>query len=232
MTIAARGLRNNNPLNLVRTEIGWDGKLPNNPQAVIAAGLEYDPQFEQFADVIRGVSSGYKQILAHFHRHGCDTIDKLARRHSATDQERYVAFVARSTGHDQSEVLNFRDPVILDATFVAMCKFENGAMPYSEGQRRKAMELAGVRIEPKPLGESRQVRTAQIATATTVVTGAASGLSQIQDVAYAVQSNVPLLQPVLDVFSNHPAWIWFAILVVVIAAFVWWRAKEHAEGVH
>lgn len=63
-----RGIRNNNPGNLVQTNIKWQGKIPNPT----------DSRFEQFYDVIYGIRALLLDLRTDTERHGGRVRDIIA----------------------------------------------------------------------------------------------------------------------------------------------------------
>ena len=81
---ASRGLRNNNPGNLVRTSIKWQGKIPlsQNP----------DERFEQFTHIEWGIRAFYMDIINDIKK-GLTTIEKLVNEYAPPFENNTVAYV-------------------------------------------------------------------------------------------------------------------------------------------
>lgn len=89
-----RGLRNNNPGNIIITNINWSGEIPL-PQNT-------DGHFEQFYSVEKGIRAAAMDII-HDVKNGQDTIRKLITEwappveNATTD---YINYVASGTGQN------------------------------------------------------------------------------------------------------------------------------------
>jgi len=85
-----RGLRNNNPLNLVKTSIPWQGKLPGN-----------DPRFEQFRTLGYGIRAGLLDLYNDYYQDGQQTLIDLISEFAPpneNDTAAYIQYVANNTG--------------------------------------------------------------------------------------------------------------------------------------
>ena len=67
----ARGLRNNNPLNIVKSEkINWQGEVKPST----------DPNFAQFETLEYGLRAAFKLLRTYYTKHGCTTIRQIVSR--------------------------------------------------------------------------------------------------------------------------------------------------------
>lgn len=87
-----RGLRNNNPGNLVRTNIAWQGKVPHaqNP----------DAQFEQFTAIAYGLRAMMIDIAGDI-AEGTNTLTALINEYAPSHENNtgaYINFVSQATG--------------------------------------------------------------------------------------------------------------------------------------
>lgn len=88
----SRGLRNNNPGNLIRTNINWQGKIPLSQNK--------DKDFEQFEAIKWGIRAFYKDIINDIGK-GVNTITKLVSEYAPSfenDTNSYISQVAQSMG--------------------------------------------------------------------------------------------------------------------------------------
>jgi hypothetical protein len=90
-----RGMRNNNPGNIKKGSSNWQGEI--KPSS--------DPVFAQFESMPYGIRASLKLLLNYYNRYERDTIDKIIRRWSATDQDSYVDFVSHCTGISPNQVI-------------------------------------------------------------------------------------------------------------------------------
>jgi len=136
----ARGVRNNNPFNLVKTAIKWQGKT---------AGT--DPRFETFESVEFGIRAGIIDIIGDIGTKKQDTINKLISVFappSENDTTAYIKYVSDVTGKKENEPLTENGKInqaLLGKLVTAIINKENGAaqarlIPAASIQ--KAIELA------------------------------------------------------------------------------------------
>jgi hypothetical protein len=93
----ARGLRNNNPFNLVKTAIQWQGKVKGT-----------DSRFETFATVQQGIRAGVLDIVGDIGNKKLDTINKLITVYAPrfeNDTNAYINYVSKVAGVDPNEKL-------------------------------------------------------------------------------------------------------------------------------
>ena len=114
-----RGIRNNNPLNLRKTSIGWRGKKLEGT----------DPDFEQFDNMYNGIRAALVNIRTMVRVHGCTTVEDVIRRWapaSENDTEAYIRTVCtKAKIHRTDKVLpNVKDNICKLAW--AMAYVENG----------------------------------------------------------------------------------------------------------
>ncbi len=133
-----RGIRNNNPGNLVRNSIQWEGALTQ--AQVEAAGLTWDPKFVQFSAPNFGVRAIGHTLLSYQAR-GVNTVDEIIRGtggqgggYSETDQDAYVANLTTALGLDptnggQYTVIDIGSN--LPALAAGIITQENGQQPYA-----------------------------------------------------------------------------------------------------
>lgn len=148
-----RGIRNNNPGNLVKSDIPWDGK--------VAGG---DGKFESFATPEQGIAAMARNLIAYQERHGLDTVQDIITRWAPPKENQtgaYAASVARELGVKPTDQINVSDPTTLTKLTQAIIRHENGKQPYSEGQVEAAVRAAveGRAIRPTP----EQVDAARVA---------------------------------------------------------------------
>lgn len=124
--LTPRGIRNNNPGNVVRSSIHWQGSL--TPDEVAARGWTWDPIFEQMdtpADGVRMIG----HILTSYSQRGLSSVDAIVRSYSTTDQDAYVANVAEALGVGPQDTIDVTGD--LPAIAIAIIQQENGQQPYS-----------------------------------------------------------------------------------------------------
>ena len=74
----ARGMRNNNPLNIIKSEkINWQGEVKPST----------DPNFAQFETLEYGLRAAFKLLQTYYTKHGCKTITGDCTRRSTASNE-------------------------------------------------------------------------------------------------------------------------------------------------
>jgi hypothetical protein len=121
-----RGIRNNNPGNIERNSIAWQGSIPaDQVQAVL--GIPYDSTFEQYDTPANGVRA-IGHVLRSKQARGLTTVDSIIRDYSKTDQDAYVAFVSQQLGVNSDQDVDVTN--VLPAFAAAIIQQENGQQPY------------------------------------------------------------------------------------------------------
>lgn len=112
-----RGISNNNPGNILITEIDWEGKIPNAENS--------DKKFEQFEAYVYGVRAMIVLIQNHYmQKRGLETVTDIVHKWSPGDLK-YVRFVAtRLNVQDNAPLSANKDT--LKALVTAIADFENG----------------------------------------------------------------------------------------------------------
>lgn len=116
-----RGLKNNNPLNLILTNIAWTGKIPNAQNT--------DGRFEQFYRPEDGYRAGIKNIHYYVNNLGRDSIATIIDLWNEGPDDNYIAYVSERTGIPSKNKLSksfFYDKDQLWKLVQAMAEFENG----------------------------------------------------------------------------------------------------------
>jgi len=136
-----RGIRNNNPFNLVYTDDAWEGKLGRD--------LEVEDTFERFDSPEAGIRAGAINVLTQFSR-GDNTIAKLLKTLSPPGKEnpnyeKHKEYVAGKMNRTQDEVLDLTDPMTLRGLATALIGFENANHAYEDelldGALARALEF-------------------------------------------------------------------------------------------
>ena len=128
----SRGIRNNNPGNIRRTQIAWRGEVPGA-----------DKDFETFSSPEYGIRAMGK-LLQNYGDEGINTITKIINRYAPTNENdtgAYVRAVAKTTGLLPDQALTLTDPVILTALVKAIIVHENGSNPYSDSTISRGLSM-------------------------------------------------------------------------------------------
>lgn len=132
MATLARGLRNNNPLNIEKNNIAWDG-LTDGP----------DERFATFESPEYGIRAGAKILLNYEKLYGLNTVNGIINRFAPpyeNNTNAYAEHVAKELGVGVDEPINVKDNLF---TMVStMIKHENGVNPYSDAQIANGIAMA------------------------------------------------------------------------------------------
>lgn len=118
----SRGIRNNNPGNLVYTSNSWIGKIPYNQNS------DNGRHFEQFTDVKYGIRAMLIDILGDIGK-GKDTIRKLITEYAPpveNNTKLYVEKVAKSVGLTPDQKIYQVDVLFMLKIARAIINHENG----------------------------------------------------------------------------------------------------------
>jgi hypothetical protein len=124
--ILARGVRNNNPGNIMRGAVQWEGEVAGN-----------DPRYSAFETPEAGIRAMSKNLVAYQDQHGLDTVAGIVSRWAPAtenDTASYVKAVAKDVGVAPDGRLDLHDPGTLGKVTRAIIKVENGGQPYSDQQ--------------------------------------------------------------------------------------------------
>lgn len=227
--MTARGVRNNNPLNIRYSAANkWQGK----------DALPLDPEFETFEDPIMGLRAGAVLIIAHYDRRGANTIAKLIKLWAppkgkgpkgayTQNTKAYISGVAQDAGFSPDDVLDFHRYDHIRPVMVAMIQHENNnEQPYTDAQIDKALTLAGVQVPAKPLTQTRTVKGGQVAGAGVIASAAAGAADFMADHSQDLWDTLSPWLPYLKGAS-----IGFLVLAAVgISWMLWARIDDRRRG--
>jgi hypothetical protein len=125
-----RGLRNNNPGNIVYdANNDWLGQTGT------------DGTFAVFSNPIYGIRAMSKTLLNYVNRDGvAPTVDSIIRRWSKTDQDAYSANVSAALGVSPLTVIDVTSS--LPELVKAITRQENGTQPYDDATINQGVSLA------------------------------------------------------------------------------------------
>lgn len=127
--ITARGIRNNNPGNIIYDGTEWDG-LDNPPS---------DGKFCRFVTPAKGFRALGHLLKNYKKLYGINTIRGIIMRWSETDQQAYIANVSRELELGPDQPFNISD--WLGALAAAICRQENGNVPYNQSDIEQWVRL-------------------------------------------------------------------------------------------
>ena len=127
-----RGIRNNNPLNIRKTDTLWVGQKRDGT----------DKSFVEFEKPEFGYRAATK-ILRSYAKRGIVTLEQIIKTwapHTENPTDSYVRFVVKHSGLRKDTTIKYDDYRI--KLFRAMTLFENGMNPFTDEQIRKGISLA------------------------------------------------------------------------------------------
>lgn len=155
---ASRGIRNNNPGNIQRSALQWEGEVAGN-----------DPRFATFDTPEAGIRAMARNLLAYNDKHGLNTVEGIINRWAPPSENKtsaYVQAVAKELGVRPGDVLNVREPETLTRLTSAIIRHENGAQPYPAETLRAGVDgaLTGSPVLRAPVTFVAQGKTATAVT--------------------------------------------------------------------
>lgn len=140
-----RGIRNNNPGNLVKTNITWKGKIPHSQNT--------DSRFEQFKELRYGIRAKMRDIITDIGK-GKNTINKLISEFAPAFENNtaaYIQSVATALGISGNDEID-----LSQETLITLCKaiayVENGAKAaamITDKDYQDAIEILGIDLKKK-----------------------------------------------------------------------------------
>jgi hypothetical protein len=135
----SRGIRNNNPGNLIYTNIAWQGKVPLSKNT--------DGKFEQFVTIEFGIRAMFKDLVNDINK-GKNTVRKLISEYAPPNENntgQYIKDVCSSIGVTADEKIKSVNAKFLLLLGKAIIKKENGAdaSKVTDSQIKKGLSLIG-----------------------------------------------------------------------------------------
>jgi hypothetical protein len=133
----ARGMRNKNPLNIVKNpNINWQGEVKPST----------DKNFAQFETLAYGCRAALKLLRTYYEKHKCCTISKIVRRwapETENNVQAYIRNVSRMTGIGATTPL----PPMKEETKIVWCDIVLAMATVECGLTAKQKELMATHIE-------------------------------------------------------------------------------------
>ena len=127
-----RGIRNNNPGNIRRSNDDWDG----------LALVQSDPDFFRFSSAKYGIRAMAKLLLNYQNIYGKRSVEQIISRWAPSNEnntDAYINSVANALGVHPNE--NISGYVYLPGLINAIIKHENGMNPYAMEKIYEAIDL-------------------------------------------------------------------------------------------
>ena len=134
--IETRGERNNNPGNIDRNAILWQGA---------AQDQSGDSRFVVFSDAHFGIRALAKVLLSYYRKHGLNTVHKIIDRWAPPSENNtgaYVNHVANVLGVGIDAPIDVTDQNALEVLVRAFIEHENGRCVYDDSAIIKAVDSA------------------------------------------------------------------------------------------
>lgn len=132
-----RGIRNNNPGNIERNQIHWDG---------LAEDQSSDTRFAVFDEPQYGIRAMAKILVNYQRLHGLTTIREIIDRWAPpveNETDAYIEHVASDLGITPNDEINLaEDRELLELLVAAIIEHENGQQPYEEAMIGLGVTLA------------------------------------------------------------------------------------------
>lgn len=141
---APRGIRNNNPGNIRKSDDKWQG----------LSDVQDDEAFFRFKDPVYGIRALARVLITYQDNYDLRTINQLIGRWAPTNENNTGAYqrsVADSMTRNPNETLDMHDFDDLKGLVEGIILHENGIQPYTQDQIIKALTLAGVEAPKKSL---------------------------------------------------------------------------------
>ena len=129
-----RGIRNNNPGNLIQSSIAWKGKIPIDKNT--------DGHFEQFENFPFGIRAMIIDVRNDILK-GKDTLQKLITAYappSENNTEAYIKFMEQRTGLNRNSMLQTTQSS-LNSIVKAIAEQENGKQYITDSDLNSAWSL-------------------------------------------------------------------------------------------
>lgn len=137
--ILPRGIRNNNPCNLIKTNNNWIGKIEH--------GKSNDKVFEQFTTMVTGIRAGVIDIVGDIKK-GKNTIEKLINEFappSENNTKKYIQTVSNKLKINKNDEIEVNEKTIFEI-IKAIIRIENGRLGtiVTDEQIRIGIETANI----------------------------------------------------------------------------------------
>ena len=137
MSKQARGMRNKNPLNIVKNpSITWQGEIKPST----------DKNFAQFETMSYGCRAALKLLRTYYEKHKCQTISRIIRRwapETENNVQAYIKNVSRMTGIEPTTPL----PPMKEETKLVWCDLVLAMATVECGLDTKTKEMLATHID-------------------------------------------------------------------------------------
>ena len=138
---APRGIRNNNPGNVERTQ-PWQGMA--SPEEMHPS-QQKETRFAVFKTPEFGIRAMGKVLQTYSNKHGLNTVEGIINRWAPPSENNTSAYsnaVAKALGVEPNATIDVSNPKVLSTLLRAIIRHENGEQPYSTEQITAGVNLA------------------------------------------------------------------------------------------
>lgn len=138
---APRGVRNNNPGNIDRTGVAWQGEDRS------AQARARETRFCVFVSPEYGFRALARTLLTYRNKHGLKTVRAVINRWAPpveNNTSAYVTQVATALGVAPDAVIDVRRPAVMVSLVKAIARHENGGNYWSDSVIAAGVGMAGV----------------------------------------------------------------------------------------
>jgi hypothetical protein len=171
-----RGIRLNNPGNIVKTPTKWLGQSEDQSK---------DTRFVSFTEPRWGIRALAKTLMTYQDKYKLNTCAKIINRWAPpheNDTKSYVATLCKTLGVKPNDVIDVQDYDTAFKLVVAITTHENGMQPFSDGQISAGLRLAGIIEKEAKLTKSRTIKGSMVAGTGGAVALVTAGLEQAAEV--------------------------------------------------
>lgn len=206
----SRGIRNNNPGNIKRSNDPWQG----------LSYVQADPEFFQFKTMAYGIRALARILITYQDKYNIRTIKEVAQRYAPqneNDTVNYYMVVSEVSKIHENKILNFHNYEDLEPIIRGIIFIENGGANkkyVTQDDIDEGLRMAGV-PRVKPLAKSRTMQAATVA-----VTGGA--MQVVAEMANTLSPAVSLFERVAGYFPYLGA----VLLLAGIGYIIYSKIKE------
>ncbi len=216
----SRGIRNNNPGNVVRNNTPWQG---------LCEIQTADERFCVFESPKFGIRAIARILITYFDKRRAangtpiDTVGEVMARWAPPIEnptEKYADFIRDSLGVNVGQQINILDYKTMRVVVEAIIRFENGSQPYDKATIDAGLRLAGIDVPVKPLHKSRTMIASTAVAAATV--------------APIIIDQIDMIKTALEPLAGSSDYIQYALTALTligIGVVIWARIEDGQKEV-
>lgn len=223
--IQTRGVRNNNPGNIKKTNDPWQGLKK----------YQSDPVFFQFEKPIYGIRAiariliNYQDSLMKEKKENGISINYIVNKWAPPIENQtsnYINFIKKQNGFISENItLDMHDFDKIFPIVKAIIHFENGYQPYDDQTIEYGLRLAGVeKSKEKSLLKDDAVKGGQVAT----IAGTGAGIIEV------LQSQIPSITQSISPYADsieYAKWFMFGLTIFGGFLVIYSKIKDKRKGI-